>query len=117
MSRMATTGCVLNRPPFRWASGRSLSTGSAPGRRRFRTTHDELLSDMTKGGIMKPGPAFTHSSLVALLLCTAMATASSLAADGATAVAIQNPRLLPPDPIPCERIALGEPDDYKPCIA
>ena len=66
---------------------------------------------------MKPRPAFTHSSLVALLLCTALASASSLAADGTTAVAIQNPRLLPPDPIPCERIALGEPDDYKPCIA
>jgi hypothetical protein len=59
---------------------------------------------------------FTHSSLVALLLCTALASDSSLAADGTAAIAIQNPRLLPPDPIPCERIAMGEPDDYKPCI-
>jgi len=66
---------------------------------------------------MKPRPTFVHRSLVALWLCAAILPASSLAADGTTTVAIQNPRLLPPDAIPSERIALGEPDDYKPCIA
>ncbi len=66
---------------------------------------------------MKPRPTFTHSWLVALSLYAAVMPAASLAADEATTVAIQNPRLLPADRIPCQRIALGEPDDYKPCIA
>jgi hypothetical protein len=66
---------------------------------------------------MKRRPAFSRSSFVAVLLCAANMPASSLAADGSTTVGIQNPLHLPPGPIPCERIALGEPDDYKPCIA
>lgn len=32
-------------------------------------------------------------------------------------IAIANPKFLPTDRIPCERIAIGEPDDYKPCVA
>ena len=32
-------------------------------------------------------------------------------------VAIQNPRLLAPGEIRCQRVAIGEPGDYKPCIA
>jgi hypothetical protein len=47
--------------------------------------------------------------LTALLLAPALSTAEP--------IAIQNPLRLPPDPIPCERIAVGEPDDYKPCVA
>ena len=35
---------------------------------------------------MKPGPAFTRSSLVALMLCAAITPVAALAADGATAV-------------------------------
>lgn len=32
-------------------------------------------------------------------------------------IQVQNPRTLLAEPIPCERIPLGEPDDYKPCLA
>ena len=66
---------------------------------------------------MKRHSAFVHSSFVGLLLCAANMPASSAAADGSTAVGIQNPLHLPRGPIPCERIVLGEPDDNKPCIA
>jgi hypothetical protein len=54
-----------------------------------------------------------------LTLLTALLLAPLLtqAANADQSAAIQNPLRLPPDPIPCERIALGEPDDYKPCIA
>lgn len=31
--------------------------------------------------------------------------------------AVANPKTLPGAPVPCDRIPLGEPDDYKPCIA
>jgi photosystem II stability/assembly factor-like uncharacterized protein len=55
----------------------------------------------------------------ALTLLTALLLAPLLtqAADADNTIAIQDPLRLPPDPIPCERIAIGEPDDYKPCIA
>jgi hypothetical protein len=33
------------------------------------------------------------------------------------AISVRSPRLLPDEPIACERIPLGGPDDYKPCIA
>jgi hypothetical protein len=56
--------------------------------------------------------------LAALLFCACIITSPSPAADAAASFApVHNPLRLPPDPIPCERIALGEPDDYKPCIA
>ena len=32
-------------------------------------------------------------------------------------VTVANPVVLPAEPIACERIPLGEPDDYKPCVA
>lgn len=32
-------------------------------------------------------------------------------------VAIANPKTLPAGPIACQRVAVGAPDDYKPCIA
>jgi hypothetical protein len=38
-------------------------------------------------------------------------------ADESGAASIHDPQLLPADPVRCERIALGEPDDYKPCVA
>src|SRR5688500_16411152 len=38
------------------------------------------------------------------------------AAAGAAPIAVHHPSALP-DSLPCERIALGEPDDYKPCVA
>ena len=58
---------------------------------------------------MKP----TLTLLTALLLAPLL----TQAADADNTIAIQDPLRLPPDPIPCERIAIGEPDDYKPCIA
>src|SRR6188768_1290350 len=48
---------------------------------------------------------------LSLLLATVVAAAEP------ETIAIQNRQRLSPEPIPCERIALGEPDDYKPCIA
>lgn len=44
-------------------------------------------------------------------------TAVALAQDQATSIPLHNPRRLSGVPISCERIALGEPDDYKPCVA
>ena len=35
----------------------------------------------------------------------------------AGSIPVRNPLLLGPGPIACERIALGQPDDYKPCVA
>jgi len=60
--------------------------------------------------------------LVALLLLCVEPSGSSTrlstwAGEEATHVPIHNPQQLPADPIPCERVALGEPDDYKPCVA
>ncbi len=63
----------------------------------------------------------THLVLAALLLYSAViptaSSAESPAANPASTAAIHNPLHLPPDAISCERIALGEPDDYKACIA
>jgi len=75
-------------------------------------------------GLNKP-KTMPHSSssirigLAGLLCCAGILGTSSLAAadDSVSAATIHSPLRLPPDPIPCERIALGEPDDYKPCIA
>lgn len=36
---------------------------------------------------------------------------------GSEAIVIDSPLHLPPEAIPCTRIALGEPGDYKPCVA
>ncbi|HUU94695.1 MAG TPA: sialidase family protein [Phycisphaerae bacterium] len=58
-----------------------------------------------------------RTALFLLLPILAVAPMRSPAAEEFSTVAIQNPLRLRPDPIPCERIALGEPDDYKPCIA
>jgi hypothetical protein len=35
----------------------------------------------------------------------------------ADAIPVQNPKTLRATQLPCERIAVGEPDDYKPCVA
>jgi len=39
------------------------------------------------------------------------------AAYAADLITIRNPKQLPADPMTCERIPLGEADDYKPCMA
>jgi len=64
-----------------------------------------------------------HTVLQAVLIVAiaALAGASSPGADVSPiqqgVIEIVNPKTLPPTPIPCERIALGVPDDYKPCLA
>jgi hypothetical protein len=50
-------------------------------------------------------------------LTLSLLLAATVAAAEPETIAIQNPQRLAPEPLPCERIALGEPDDYKPCIA
>jgi hypothetical protein len=50
---------------------------------------------------------------VTLILATAVAQTD----DSLTSFLVHNPRRLSDVAIPCERVALGEPDDYKPCIA
>lgn len=55
-----------------------------------------------------------QSQVVAML---ALCFVGALGAASPDTIAIQNRKALPADTIPCERIALGEPDDYKPCIA
>lgn len=45
------------------------------------------------------------------------AKSSHAADEPQRAIAIQDPQRLKSEPIACERIALGEADDYKPCVA
>jgi len=55
-------------------------------------------------------------ALVALSL--GLPASFACAADeAADAIAVHNPLRLKGDPIPCERVALGAADDYKPCVA
>jgi hypothetical protein len=50
-------------------------------------------------------------TLLIFLICVAGALA------GNDFITVANRRYLADDRIPCERVTLGEPDDYKPCIA
>jgi hypothetical protein len=54
-----------------------------------------------------------HQAILALLLAAAPA---AVAAEPESIV-VANPKTLAADKLPCERIALGAPDDYKPCVA
>jgi len=56
---------------------------------------------------------FHGSVFVALILATAAAQSDN----SPTTIPVHKPRRLSDVAIPCERVALGEPDDYKPCIA
>lgn len=51
--------------------------------------------------------------LIAVILITVIAQAD----DPPTSIPVHNPQRLAGAAISCERIALGEPEDYKPCIA
>ena len=50
---------------------------------------------------------------LAILLTSAITTAD----DPARSIAVHNPQRLMGAAVSCERVALGESDDYKPCIA
>src|SRR5439155_10865288 len=54
-----------------------------------------------------------------LAVAASMAIAPSMARtdDAANTIRVANRQRLSFDTISCERIPLGEPDDYKPCIA
>ena len=72
-----------------------------------------------------PGRAFPNVSrrnvlkiaLSALPIGICLPTARGFAADSTDRIRIENPRSLPAADIPCERVPLGEPGDYKPCVA
>ena len=53
----------------------------------------------------------------AVVLLGAAGPAGEVPAAASEPIAIVAPKTLRPAPLPCERIALGVPDDYKPCIA
>jgi len=57
---------------------------------------------------------FLHGLIFAALIIT---TAVTQAEDPLTSFPVHKPRRLSDSPIPCERVALGEADDYKPCVA
>lgn len=67
------------------------------------------------------GPRCRAVNLLAgsFLVCLAFPWSNETPAQGSIkdSIAIRGPRTLNGDPIPCERIPVGEPDDYKPCIA
>ena len=72
-----------------------------------------------------PGCAFHEFSrrdvlkagLGTLPLGLCLAASSALATGPTDKIHVENPRSLPAADIPCERVPLGEPGDYKPCIA
>lgn len=63
--------------------------------------------------------SFIRTGLAGFLFCVAIITGPTLFAanDGDSTIGIHNPLYLPPGSIACERIPLGQPDDYKACIA
>jgi len=59
-----------------------------------------------------------HPFLSTLLMLTLTLHATPARSAGKQdSFAVVNPKTLAADQVPCERVALGEPDDYKPCIA
>jgi hypothetical protein len=61
---------------------------------------------------------FLNASLAAISAGVVCAAADPVSpGDAADTIDVVDPRRLAPARIPCERIPLGEPGDYKPCIA
>src|SRR5438445_11648557 len=52
-----------------------------------------------------------------LCLCVSVVNSPTLAQGKSEPILVDSPQTLTGDPIPCQRIALGEDDDYKPCLA
>lgn len=67
------------------------------------------MSRITRRGVLWRGGAGAGAAL--------LAKAAAGQGGAPDRIPVQNPRLLPAQPVPCERIAVGEPDDYKPCLA
>jgi photosystem II stability/assembly factor-like uncharacterized protein len=57
------------------------------------------------------------AGMAALLLGLCLPALCGLAADPTHKIRVENPRSLPAAGVTCERVPLGEPGDYKPCIA
>ncbi len=72
-------------------------------KRRMKPLHVSLSSVFCLHGLVT----------VAMIITTAVTDAE----DPSASIPVHNPRRLSHAAIPCERVALGEPDDYKPCIA
>jgi hypothetical protein len=60
---------------------------------------------------------FVKIGLAAVPLGLGRLESRGFAADPTDRIAIENPRSLAAADIPCKRVPLGEPGDYKPCIA
>lgn len=54
--------------------------------------------------------------VVVLCLLLVLSLASGCGSAEADFAQVTNPKLIPVDKIPCERVVLGEPEDYKPCL-
>jgi hypothetical protein len=52
-----------------------------------------------------------------LVLTAAFGGSQAASAQQPDSFAVENRKVLAVDSIPCQRVALGEPDDYKPCVA
>ena len=61
-------------------------------------------------------PRFSGVILI-MALAANWGTEDAIAKDGHDSVLVQSPRMLGVEKIPCERIPLGEPEDYKACVA
>src|SRR5258708_2320706 len=69
--------------------------------------------------IRNAGLSMNHSFRV-LLTVAAIAVpqlGTGLSAAENDRIAVAQPKTLPGDSIPCQRVPIGVPDDYKPCIA
>ena len=76
-----------------------------------RLTHsDRTVRDLSRRELLKAG-------LAAIPFGFCRSTSTGFAAEPTDKISIENPRKLPAADIPCERVPLGEPGDYKPCIA
>lgn len=65
---------------------------------------------------MKIHYRFQISAILAFAIVGPLST-SAVAADTSLPIRVINPKTLGVKEIPCERIAIGEPDDYKACVA
>ena len=77
----------------------------------FRQSHaSQAIVKFSRRDVLRAG-------LAALPIGFCSPDSPSFAADLTDTIRIENPRSLLAADIPCERISLGEPGDYKPCIA
>lgn len=63
-------------------------------------------------------PKWCERARAALRTAFALVVSAAVSADDLSdRISIHSRDKLPAPPVPCQRVALGKPDDYKPCIA